>query len=503
MNVTATREREAELLAELVRLAPATVLVAESGSDKSGFLANTVLPLLAVSAAGETEVCILFDSWDDAPLPKLLAQIRRAVPALDSRRANEKVPSSSLAATLARWQHGIDATFIIVFDRFEEHLAARDRPGAAEFEEELVRVMKMPALRAHFVIALEADDAPLLDPLRERIPGLGDTVIRLPPPPVPRAREPDVRPGLLGSAAKTESLVGSAPAAKESPVGSAPSAMESPAGSAPEIALESVEETAAAPAPAAAAPAVATETAPAAAPLPEPRGETPTVVERTSGLPRAAWALLGLLLFSALGLLLLTLWQPKPPVDVAVPTGQPAPTSEASGAPVADASLDAAGTQSPPPSPADDQVALPLIKDEVPRAAPAAAPVAKSPPAAAAAKAPAAEPAAAPRATTMVYVHVRSEAQRAWAERLVQPLARKGIRVTGIRVVKAGPSEADLRYFRAQESREAARVARALREAGVPPPRVKRVPGLESQSKPHQFELWLPPGTPKPPRQHP
>jgi len=85
----------------------------------------------------------------------------------------------------------------------------------------------------------------------------------------------------------------------------------------------------------------------------------------------------------------------------------------------------------------------------------------------------------------------------------VQPLAKKGIRVTGIRVVKAGPGEADLRYFRRQEAGEAARVARALREVGVPPPRVKRVSGFESQSTPHQFELWLAPGTPKPPRQHP
>jgi len=490
VNVTATREREAELLAELVRLAPATVLLAESGSDKSGFLANTVLPLLAVSAAGETEVCILFDSWDDAPLPKLLAQIRRAIPALDSRRAREKVPSTSLAATLARWQHGLGATFIIVFDRFEEHLAARDRPGAAEFEEELVRVMKMPALRAHFVIALEADAAPLLDPLRERIPGFGDTVIRLPPVPLARARAPNASPGLAGSMPRAESLVGSAPPA-----------------TLPEIAPESVEETTASAAIPVAS-SVPTETAAGSAAVHEARGDTPGMyapsdVATTSRLPRAAWALLGLLLFSALGLLLSTLWQPKSPLDVTQPTGRPPATSDVPSAPVGDASLGAAGIQTPPPSPADDQVALPLIKDEVPRAVPAAAPVAKAPATAPLPKSPVAEPAAAPGGMTLVYVHVRSEAQRAWAERLVRPLARKGIRVTGIRMVKTGPGESDLRYFRAQEAGEAARVARALREAGVPAPRVKRVAGFESQSKPRQFELWLAPGTPKPPRQRP
>ncbi|HZN26956.1 MAG TPA: hypothetical protein VFB75_22215, partial [Burkholderiales bacterium] len=116
-------------------------------------------------------------------------------------------------------------------------------------------------------------------------------------------------------------------------------------------------------------------------------------------------------------------------------------------------------------------------------------------------KTPASPAATAPRPITTLLVHVRSDAQRKWAEQLVQPLARRGIRVTGIRVVNAGPGETDLRYFHPQEAGEAARIARALRDVGVPPPRVKRVAGYESRSTPRQYELWLTPGTPKPPKQ--
>jgi hypothetical protein len=92
-------------------------------------------------------------------------------------------------------------------------------------------------------------------------------------------------------------------------------------------------------------------------------------------------------------------------------------------------------------------------------------------------------------------VHVRSEAQRARAEQLIQPLAMRGVRVTGIRVVNAGPRAAHLRFFRAGEAGEAARVARVLREVGLPQPNLERVRGFEKRSTPRQYELWLGPET--------
>jgi hypothetical protein len=236
----------------------------------------------------------------------------------------------------------------------------------------------------------------------------------------------------------------------------------------------------------------------------EPKPASDIAVQAPTRVPPAAWAVLALLFVSVLGLLLSIVWQPAPrgaeQPDVA---SAPAPSDSADAA-AADTGIVANDT--PPPSPADDQVPLPSVKDEVPRAKPVAprpmdaarAQRATRPTTAQrAAPSTAAQPATAARPAAMVYIHVRTEAQRAWAQRLVQPLARRGVRVAAIRVVKAGPSNADLRYFRREESAEAARVARALREVGLPAPRLNRVAGFESRSTPGQYELWLPPGAEK------
>jgi hypothetical protein len=94
----------------------------------------------------------------------------------------------------------------------------------------------------------------------------------------------------------------------------------------------------------------------------------------------------------------------------------------------------------------------------------------------------------------LVYMHVRNEAQRAWVAQFIEPLSKQGIRVSGIKIVDAGPAAPDLRFFRSQEAGEAAQVARTLRDIGVPAPRLKRIAGFETRSTPRQYELWLAPG---------
>ena len=490
-----SREHEAHLLVELMRLSPATVLLAEAGAEKSAFLKTAVVPLLDAAPPSEhTQVCVFFDGWGEHPLQSLLAEIRRAVPVLDER-ASRSEPSKSLAATLARWQHALQATFVIVFDRFEEFLATRDEPGAAEFEDEFVRVMNTPELRAHFLVALDEDAAPRLEALRTKVPGLGDAVVRLPRAPSPAPQRVEETPQI----AATPSFVGSAPPEKRSISGvDEPSALEARhfgplVGSTSRT--RAVPEHAFGPEPLAEDPARrepvllkslhdGTEQLGPAAPFEEPKAPSGIAVTAPTRVPAAAWAVLGLVLVSVLGLFISTVWQPRPavvepPVEVAV-SPAPSASEEARAAdtrPVPD--------DTPLRSPADDQVPLPSVKDEVPRK-PASPRMMKSANA---------KLQAAPVAS--VYINVRSEAQRAWAGHLVQPLARRGIRVDGIRVVKGGPASTDLQYFRREDAASAARVARTLREVGLPPPRLTRVTGLESRSMPQQYELWLPSGVEK------
>jgi hypothetical protein len=100
----------------------------------------------------------------------------------------------------------------------------------------------------------------------------------------------------------------------------------------------------------------------------------------------------------------------------------------------------------------------------------------------------------------MLYIHVRDDAQRRWAERMVVPLGQRGIHVAGIKVVESGPATRDLRYAGSDEPAEAADVAQALREIGVATQGVRRSDAARGQAPAQHYELWLPPGRIEPPR---
>jgi hypothetical protein len=172
------QEHELKLLVAMVRLSRVTLLIAEQQSDKSGFLQSTLMPLLGRDApAADNEIAVLFDAWDEAPVPALRTRIRQlagdAVAPIDD--------TASLAATLSAYQEALGVTFLIVFDRFEDYLRqSSDRARVAEFEESLVEVVLDPALRANFLLALDDTAEPLLARLQTRIPGFGDSRVRLP-----------------------------------------------------------------------------------------------------------------------------------------------------------------------------------------------------------------------------------------------------------------------------------------------------------------------------------
>jgi len=65
--------------------------------------------------------------------------------------------------------------------------------------------------------------------------------------------------------------------------------------------------------------------------------------------------------------------------------------------------------------------------------------------------------------------------------------------VTGIKLVRFGPSVTDLRYFRADERNEAVGVGLVLREVGVWAQHLHQVGGFEDTATLRQYELWFPP----------
>ena len=198
------RETEASILAQLLRLSRLTVLYGEAGAGKTALLKNGVLPQLRrrasdrdftvapespkelpfpdrrqihTAAERAPEVAIFFDEWNEAPLAVLEARMRGA---LRARRARTAEPAASMAKSLRAWNKELGVRFLIIFDAFDEYLAAsRDAPGIRKFGAEFVEVLKDDRLPANFLVALR-DERPLVERFEGRIACLGDTSVRLP-----------------------------------------------------------------------------------------------------------------------------------------------------------------------------------------------------------------------------------------------------------------------------------------------------------------------------------
>ena len=204
-------DHEARLLSDVLRSSRLALLFGEAGSDKTAFLKNGLMAVLrrrasdriTPPAARETgvvvpfadrrrrspapaskrrlELVVYFDGWGDAPLAALQASIHQA--AGRSPAAPAQAPPH-LSETLATLSGQLDASFIILLDRFEEFLQApADREDIVRFTNELVGAVTQVRLPANFLISLNEPARPQLARLRGRIPGFDDYSLKLPQPP--------------------------------------------------------------------------------------------------------------------------------------------------------------------------------------------------------------------------------------------------------------------------------------------------------------------------------
>src|ERR671921_340405 len=95
-------QQELRLLVDMLRLSRVTLLVAETGTDKSAVLRSGVLPLLTKRQRGvEAEIPVLFDEWERRPLDALHARMREAAGAAGA--AVSEAASGSLIEDLDTW----------------------------------------------------------------------------------------------------------------------------------------------------------------------------------------------------------------------------------------------------------------------------------------------------------------------------------------------------------------------------------------------------------------
>jgi hypothetical protein len=180
---SSSRERKAELLAEILRESRVTVLCGAAGAGKSQFLRSCLVPWLNRSEANTrtTEVVVLFDSGNEAPFPALRDTTHQSLVLVFGRKSVGPLPKScSFVDNLLAWQGWLGVKLLIIFDQFERYLLApSERPGKAAFSEELLRAVNLPGLNVSFLLALRDEAEPQLACLAERIPALLDNRLRL------------------------------------------------------------------------------------------------------------------------------------------------------------------------------------------------------------------------------------------------------------------------------------------------------------------------------------
>jgi TRAP-type uncharacterized transport system substrate-binding protein len=196
-----SRAREAQLLADMLRISRLTVLYGAAGAGKTALLTSGVLPLLRRRATDRKlpppserrvvvpfphcrridrktgELAVLFDTWDGLPLPQLTAALAGALP---SGRTPLAAPLLDLPDCLTLWGRQLGLRFLVLFDHFEQFLtASAGRPGIAEFREEFARALIDPRVPVNFLVSVREEAEPLMEEFRSSMPELGDASLRL------------------------------------------------------------------------------------------------------------------------------------------------------------------------------------------------------------------------------------------------------------------------------------------------------------------------------------
>ena len=520
-NRAAHEQMPGEVFEELVRMmsaSPITMLIGPRSEATSRLAREAAIACAELGdrpAEGKCgDVVVLFDRWSGDPLLALGDAIAAAVgSATGIPISHPRSLRRTLTDLLAHWAERFGARFVIVLDQYERNLVAEPlNAHNARFGEQLAEAIAEAAPHTHFLVVVSAESEAALVRLTARLTSPCRSVIRLAGAPAesqqsparaaPASHEPlptgfsaladepvdlSVTQAVLRRREKRKSMArwrngglaavllivlaagvatyqrmqvpdpGTRLARTLDPQQIPAVALQVPPGG-PSPAAEPGPGGTPAPGPVDAAPAAPAEPAPAALPGPPEPAAAQVAPSPSTGLPAQVTAQRAAPL------------APSPPVAQAEPEAAPVPSA-----------VPAPAIETPPPEPPKPDPTPLAFRIDAPPGPPVPARVARS--------------VANPEDEPMVFIHIRSESQRAQARDLASGLARLNIVVTGTAVEERGPLRGNLRYYRSGERDEANYLGRALSRMGAPQLRITQVAGYERVAVPRHFELWLPPPT--------
>lgn len=163
-------------LIELARLSRLTLLYHGAAAAADGAREQAAALAGAAAAVAEGEVVVVFDAGSDLPVPDLLADIEAAV--LEAApQAPLAPPMAGPVEAMAFWQQALGVRFLLIVRQFDQALSRQD----PEFDTMLLKLAH-DALDVSVLLLMDEAAAPLLQRLRDALPELGETFLRLPEP---------------------------------------------------------------------------------------------------------------------------------------------------------------------------------------------------------------------------------------------------------------------------------------------------------------------------------
>jgi WD40 repeat protein len=181
------RDRDREIIVANLMASRLTVLYGETGVGKSSVLRAGVAHHLRGAARSVSDVggragvaVAVLDSWQDDPVAALSDTVADSVREALGHDVDLPIAPDSLAHRLEAWTELLDGDLYVILDQAEEFFLYHEADESGErFISEFADAVRLPGLRANFILSLREDSVAKLDRFRAQIPNVLANYIRL------------------------------------------------------------------------------------------------------------------------------------------------------------------------------------------------------------------------------------------------------------------------------------------------------------------------------------